>query len=142
MMSITTMCFLDPTAQSSPSRRPTSRRPIIDYNPRNENITAFALKQRGYDRNGWPYAPCGILTRPNGFEFNSQRASFSCRRQCLSSKDPKIVEYAENCLYWINYHGLRLVEPTPRRASPNICQLISFLGFSSKSSGVLIDIKS
>jgi hypothetical protein len=79
--------------------------PIIGYNPRNENITAADLKQRGYDRNGWPYAPCGILTRPNGFDPNSQRASFSCRRQCLSSKDPKIIEYAHHCPYWINYHG-------------------------------------
>jgi hypothetical protein len=79
--------------------------PIIDYNPRNENITAAALKERGYDQNGWPYSPCGILTRPNGFDFNCQRASFSCRRQCLSSTDLKIVQYAENCPYWINYHG-------------------------------------
>ncbi|MCJ7685784.1 MAG: hypothetical protein MUO68_16000 [Desulfobacteraceae bacterium] len=79
--------------------------PIIDYNPRNENITATALKERGYDRNGWPYAPCGVLTRPNGFDFNCQRASFSCRRQCVSSKDPKLAEYAANCPYWINYHG-------------------------------------
>ena len=79
--------------------------PIIDYNPRNEKITAAALKERGYDRNGWPYAPCGVLTRPNGFDFNCQRASFSCRRQCVSSKDPKLVEYAANCPYWINYHG-------------------------------------
>jgi hypothetical protein len=79
--------------------------PIIDYNPRNENITAAVLKERGYDRNGWPYAPCGILTRPNGFDFNCQRASFSCRRQCVDSKDPQIIQYAYNCFYWINYHG-------------------------------------
>jgi hypothetical protein len=79
--------------------------PIIDYNPRNENITAAALRERGYDRNGWPYAPCGVLTRPNGFDFNCQRASFTCRRQCVSSKDPKLVEYAESCSYWINYNG-------------------------------------
>jgi len=59
----------------------------------------------GYDKNGWPYAPCGILTRPNGFDFNCQRASFSCRRQCVSSNDPKIVQYANHCPYWINYHG-------------------------------------
>ena len=65
--------------------------PIIDYNPRNENLTAPALRQRGYDHNGWPYAPCGLLTRPNGFDFNSQRASFSCRRQCVASKDPLIL---------------------------------------------------
>ena len=79
--------------------------PIIDYNPRNEKITAAALKERGYDRNGWPYGPCGVLTRPNGFDFNCQRASFTCRRQCVSSKDPKIAEYAKSCSHWINYHG-------------------------------------
>jgi hypothetical protein len=79
--------------------------PLIDYNPRNENITAAALKERGYDRNGWPYAPCGILTRPNGFDFSCQRASFSCRRQCVNSKNPQIIQYAYNCHYWINYHG-------------------------------------
>jgi hypothetical protein len=79
--------------------------PIIDYNPRNENISITILKDRGHDRNGWPFAPCGLLTRPNGFDFNSQRASFSCRRQCVTSKDPAIVQYARDCLYWINYHG-------------------------------------
>jgi hypothetical protein len=79
--------------------------PIIDYNPRNEKLSAHALKERGYDRNGWPYAPCGILARPNGFDFNCQRASFSCRRQCVSSKNPEIIEYAKDCSYWINYHG-------------------------------------
>jgi len=79
--------------------------PLIDYNPRNETITQVALKQRGYDQNGWPYAPCGILTRPNGFDFNSQRASFTCRRQCLNTKDPAIIHYAHECSYWINYHG-------------------------------------
>ena len=79
--------------------------PLIDYNPRNETITQVALKQRGYDQNGWPYAPCGLLTRPNGFDFNSQRASFSCRRQCINSKDPAIIQYTHDCSYWINYHG-------------------------------------
>jgi hypothetical protein len=79
--------------------------PLIDYNPRNENLSRPALKQRGYDRNGWPYAPCGLLTRPNGFDFNSQRANFSCRRQCLTSKDNAVVQFAHDCPYWINYHG-------------------------------------
>ena len=79
--------------------------PIIDYNPRNENLSANALKNRGHDRNGWPYAPCGLLTRPNGFDFNCQRASFTCRRQCVSSKNPEIIEYAKSCSHWINYHG-------------------------------------
>jgi hypothetical protein len=49
--------------------------PLIDYNPRSEKLTAPALRERGYDRNGWPYAPCGILTKPNGFDFNSQRVT-------------------------------------------------------------------
>ena len=79
--------------------------PVIDYNPRNENLTQVALKKRGFDHNGWPYAPCGILTRPNGFDFNCHRATFSCRRQCVSSKNSKILEYATDCPYWINYHG-------------------------------------
>jgi len=79
--------------------------PIIDYNPRNEKLLTAALKERGYDRNGWPYAPCGILTRPNGFDFNSKRASFTCRRLCVTSKDPILREYATDCPYWINYHG-------------------------------------
>ena len=79
--------------------------PLIDYNTRNETITQVALKKRGYDQNGWPYAPCGLLTRPNGFDFKSQRASFSCRRQCLESKDPAIIQYFHDCSYWINYHG-------------------------------------
>jgi hypothetical protein len=79
--------------------------PIIDYNPRNEKLTAPALKQRGYDQNGWPYAPCGLLTRPNGFDPSCQRASFSCRRQCLSAKDPHITEYAQSCPHWFNHHG-------------------------------------
>jgi hypothetical protein len=79
--------------------------PIIDYNPRSENLTQAALKHRGYDQNGWPYAPCGLLCRPNGFDFNSQRASYSCRRQCINSKDTAIVQYAHDCPHWINYHG-------------------------------------
>ncbi len=79
--------------------------PIIDYNPRNESLTHAALKERGYDQNGWPYAPCGLLTRPNGFDYNSQRASFSCRRQCLHSKDPAVIHFAQDCVHWINYHG-------------------------------------
>jgi len=79
--------------------------PIIDYNPRSENLSPDTLKARGYDQKGWPYAPCGLITHPNGFDQKSQRASFSCRRQCLHSKDPQIIRYAEECKHWINYHG-------------------------------------
>jgi hypothetical protein len=80
--------------------------PIIDCNPLNEDLTPAALRERGYDQNGWPSAPCGILTSPNGFDFSYQRASFSCRRQGVLAKDPTIVAYARGCLCWMNYHGL------------------------------------
>jgi hypothetical protein len=52
--------------------------PIIDYNPRNEKLSATALKKRGYDRNGWPYAPCGVLTRPNVAMFSKKYRSRIC----------------------------------------------------------------
>jgi len=64
--------------------------PIIDYNRRREKVTSTALRKRGYDRNGWPYAPCGILTRPNGFDSKKQRHTFCCFKQCLKLKAPGI----------------------------------------------------
>ena len=64
--------------------------PIIDYNVRRENLTANALRERGYDRNGWPYAPCDIPTRPNGFDADRQRVTFCCMKQCLKLKAPGI----------------------------------------------------
>jgi hypothetical protein len=57
--------------------------PIIDYNPRNEDLSKQALRNRGYDQKGWPFAPCGLLTRPNGFEQKHQRLTFCCFKQCL-----------------------------------------------------------
>ena len=60
--------------------------PIIDYNRRNEKFTSEALRERGYDQNGWPYAPCGILTKPNGFDKKHQRHTFCCFKQCLDLK--------------------------------------------------------
>jgi hypothetical protein len=42
--------------------------PIIDYNYRNEKLTKEALKDRGYDEIGRPYAPCGKLCTPNGYD--------------------------------------------------------------------------
>lgn len=60
--------------------------PIVDYNRRNENISKQALLDRGYDQNGWPFAPCGLLTRPNGFDKKRQRLTFCCFKTCLSLK--------------------------------------------------------
>jgi len=57
--------------------------PIIDYNPRNEKLAKQDLAERGYDQNGWPFAPCNLLCRPNGFDKKHQRLTFCCFKQCL-----------------------------------------------------------
>lgn len=57
--------------------------PIIDYNPRNEDLSKHTLFSRGYDQKGWPFAPCGLLTRSNGFDQEYQRLTFCCFKQCL-----------------------------------------------------------
>lgn len=69
--------------------------PIIDYNPRNENLSKEALLKRGYDQNGWPFAPCGLLCRPNGFDNNRQRLTFCCFKHCLTLKH-KALETLQN----------------------------------------------
>jgi hypothetical protein len=58
--------------------------PIIDYNRRRENLSHQALFDRGYDEKGWPFAPCGLLCRPNGFDKKYQRLTFCCFKQCLN----------------------------------------------------------
>jgi hypothetical protein len=60
--------------------------PIIDYNVRNEKMTDKALRERGYDKNGWPYAPCGMPATPNGFDTKRRRLAFCCNKQCLKMK--------------------------------------------------------
>ena len=66
--------------------------PIIDYNPRNEKLTKQALLDRGYDQKGWPFAPCGLLTRPNGFDADRQRLTFCCFKSCQNLKHKAIQE--------------------------------------------------
>jgi len=85
--------------------RTTGSIPLIDYNVRNEDVSLEGLKQRGYDRNGWPFAPCGVLCRPNGFDYQFQRATFSCQRQCVFSNESRLKEYSQSCPFFINYHG-------------------------------------
>ncbi len=58
--------------------------PIIDYNSRRENLSRQAMIDRGYDEKGWPFAPCGLLCRPNGFDKKYQRLTFCCFKQCLN----------------------------------------------------------
>ena len=72
--------------------RSTGSIPIIDYNPRNEKLTKKALIDRGYDQKGWPFAPCGLLTRPNGFDADRKRLAFCCFKSCLNLKEHAIKE--------------------------------------------------
>jgi len=85
--------------------RTTGSIPLIDYNIRNEDVSLEGLKQRGFDRNGWPFAPCGVLCRPNGFDYQFQRATFTCQRQCVFSNESRLKEYSQSCPLFINYHG-------------------------------------
>jgi len=72
--------------------------PLIDYNPRNEELAREALLERGYDRNGWPFVSyCNFPTRPNGFDAAAQRFSFSCFKQSVKSRDPVILDLYRNC---------------------------------------------
>ena len=98
--------------------RTTRSIPLIDYNVRNEDVTLDALKLRGYDRNGWPFAPCGVLCRPNGFDYQFQRATFTCQRQCVLSQDQKLREYSQSCPFFINYHGF--IKHMPIKQHPRL----------------------
>jgi len=69
--------------------------PIIDYNVRNEKLSKQDLLNRGYDQKGWPFAPCGLLTRPNGFDKKHQRLTFCCFKQCLKLRH-KALENLQN----------------------------------------------
>ena len=69
--------------------------PVIDYNVRNEKLSKQDLLNRGYDQNGWPFAPCGLLTRPNGFDKKHQRLTFCCFKQCLKLR-PKAMQNLQN----------------------------------------------
>ena len=57
--------------------------PIIDYNVRNENLSKQALIDRGCNQKGWPFAPCGLITKPNGFDKKHNRLTFCCFKRCL-----------------------------------------------------------
>jgi len=103
--------------------RKTQSIPIIDYNKRGEKTDLKSLRKRGYDEKGTPFAPCGVLCRPNGYDQTKKRVSFICRKQCLTS--PLAVRSPiDNCRYLgtecgysthmsINAHP-RLVSEIPR----------------------------
>jgi hypothetical protein len=70
--------------------------PVIDYNRRNEDLSKTAIFNRGHDQNGWPFAPCGLLTRPNGFDQKHQRLTFCCFKQCLNLRRPALANLQDS----------------------------------------------
>jgi len=84
--------------------------PIIDYNPRNEKLSRDDLLKRGYDQQGTPFAPCGLLTIPNGFDQKRQGLTFCCFKQCrkLTSKaleELNSIYHLATCPYTQNGAG-------------------------------------
>jgi hypothetical protein len=57
-------------------------KPVFHYNKRNEKTDQERLQERGYNEVGWPYAPCGIVMHPNGYDEGDQRLKFICRKEC------------------------------------------------------------
>ena len=57
-------------------------RPIFHYNKRNEKTDQERLEERGYNEVGWPYAPCGIVMHPHGYDEGDKRLKFICRKEC------------------------------------------------------------
>ncbi|WP_157942983.1 transposase [Acetivibrio saccincola] len=96
-------------------------KPIIDYNKRREKLDEKSMKKRGYNQNGYPYAPCGRVCTPNGFDSSRNALKNTCNKQCLKSKDlDKLCKcsYRKNkCGYtkWMTIKELpRLILEIPR----------------------------
>lgn len=70
--------------------------PIFDYNTRAENLSASSLYKRGYDQNGWPFAPCKVVCHPNGYDKEHNRLTFVCAKQCLKTNH-LIPDPIQNC---------------------------------------------
>jgi len=84
--------------------RSTCSIPIIDYNKRSEKTDIETLKKRGYDEKGTPFAPCGALCKPNGWDEEKKRLSFVCRKQCLTSP-LAVPNPIQGCKYLIRKCG-------------------------------------
>lgn len=84
--------------------------PIFDYNVRSENLTQEALYKRGFNQDGWPYAPCMALCRPNGYDKEHKRLSFVCAKACQKHLEfiPKPIP---SCPYLTNPLGYATHKP-------------------------------
>ena len=60
--------------------------PIVDYNPRREDLGPQPLQTRGYDERGWPYADCGRLMPPLRPMTQAGEAVHACHRRCMQDE--------------------------------------------------------
>jgi hypothetical protein len=72
--------------------------PIFDYNVRSEKLTQDVCYIRGYNQDGWPYAPCKATLKPNGYDKEDKRLSFVCKKQCISCPT-SVPEAIPDCPY-------------------------------------------
>ena len=84
--------------------------PIFDYNVRSEKLSQEILYKRGFNQDGWPYAPCKVLCRPNGYDKEHRRLSFVCAKQCQRSFS-FVPEAMSNCPYLNNLLGYATHRP-------------------------------
>jgi ribosomal protein L34 len=82
--------------------RNNNAKPIIDYNKRREKQDKKSLKKRGYNKNGYPYAPCGRVCKPGGYDYKRKALQNTCGKQCLQCKN---TDGLPECKYRNNKHG-------------------------------------
>jgi hypothetical protein len=91
--------------------------PIFDYNRRNEHLDEAALRKRGYDPYGTPYAPCGRLCRSNGYDYQANSRQYVCGLACPPNEQQYcphrygVLGYCHRMTF--NDHP-RLIGPVPR----------------------------
>ncbi|NLD49679.1 MAG: transposase [Clostridiaceae bacterium] len=82
--------------------RDSESKPIIDYNKRREKLDKESLRKRGYDENGRPYAPCGRVCKPGGYDYERKALQNTCGKQCLQCKN---TDELPECEYRKNKQG-------------------------------------
>jgi len=69
-----------------------------------KRLISRLLKCDAMIKKGTPFAPCGALCKPNGWDEKKKRVSFVCRQQCLTSP-LAVPDPIKNCRYLENECG-------------------------------------
>jgi hypothetical protein len=71
--------------------------PLIALNDRNDDLSREGLQKRGYDRNGRPFAACGLTAGHfQGFDRERGRLAFACGKHCPQNPEATDCPYQEN----------------------------------------------